>query len=201
MNVKLLDKNQWKILIISTLCVIFGVLFCCLSGTMLDTMKTVLASVVLVYGGICMVCYCVVSLEIRNVTTLMHALVSISLALLVLFISSFFVSAVAGVIAIFGIVRVVGEVKSKKQKGNFLVSMLVVGIVEIVSSVVLIVFANVNMSVAVVTIYTGVLLILEGLMNLVSIYVTIKSQKIIKKIEEELIEEESSQKTAKTEKK
>ena len=76
-----LNKKQLKTLIISSVCVIFGVLFCILSGKMIDFLKTAFCVIALAYGVFYLISYTVLSFDEKNSSTLYQSVVAIALVL------------------------------------------------------------------------------------------------------------------------
>ena len=80
MNFKNLNKKQWGYFVVSCVCVIFGILFCVFSQSLVETLRTVLSVAVLIYGAFYMFSYCVISFDSRDLTTLLKAVIAIAAA-------------------------------------------------------------------------------------------------------------------------
>ena len=179
MNFKNFDKKQWGYFVVSCVCVIFGILFCVFSGTLVETLRTVLSVAVLIYGAFYLFSYSVISFDNRDMSTLLKAVVSIAIGLFVIFIPSFFVMAIAGVVALLGLAKVLFVSKIKKQENVIAKDRLVIGISEMVVGLALVVLCNLNISTVFVTVYLGVTLILEGLLGFVFLFAHKNAEEII----------------------
>lgn len=179
MNFKNFDKKQWGYFVVSCVCVIFGILFCVFSGTLVETLRTVLSVAVLIYGAFYLFSYSVISFDNRDMSTLLKAVVSIAIGLFVIFIPSFFVMAIAVVVALLGLAKVLFVSKIKKQENVIAKDRLVIGISEIVVGLALVVLCNLNISTVFVTVYLGVTLILEGLLGFVFLFAHKNAEEII----------------------
>ena len=196
MDFKNLNKKQWSYFVVSCVCVIFGILFCIFSQSLVETLRTVLSIGVLVYGAFYMFSYCVISFDSRDTSTLLKAVISIALGLLVVFIPSFFVMAIAAVVLILGIMKMLFVSKLKKEQNVLAKDRLVIGIIEIVVAVALLILCNVNVPILLVTIMLGVTLILEGIIGIVFLVAHKNAEEIIvgealKQAKEDLEEEAS----------
>ena len=91
MNTKTLNKKQWVVLIASVCAFIFGVLFCVLSQSGIDIVKTILSIAVLGYGIFYLISYCILSMDGRDSLSLLHAIGGVAVGVLLIFVPSFFV--------------------------------------------------------------------------------------------------------------
>ena len=171
MNLKLLKNKSFQLLVVSIVCVIFGILFCILTETMLDFLQTVLCFVALVYGGFHLVSYCLISYEDKQLDNLIHGIIPFAIGMLLMFVPSFFIIAVGVIVFALGIFRLIGAIRKKEE--GWIVD-LVFSIFFIIVGVVLVVLCNTNIGKHIVMIYLGVTLILEGVTNFVILYLTKK---------------------------
>ena len=198
MKFKDLSKKQWGYFIISCASVVFGILFCIFSQSLVESLRTFLSVAVLVYGAFYLFSYCVISFDSRDLSTLIKATLSIALGLFVIFIPSFFVMAISLVVVILGIMKILFVSKLKKESSLISKDRLVIGIVEIVLASALMVLCNVNIPSLIVTIYLGVLLILEGLLGIIFLIAHKNAEEIVisevMSVDDNKIAEETSNK-------
>lgn len=196
MNFKNLNKKQWGYFVVSCVCIIFGILFCVFSQSLVETLRTVLSVAVLIYGAFYMFSYCVISFDSRDLTTLLKAVIAIAAGLLVIFIPSFFVMAIAAVVLILGIMKTLFVSKIKKEQNVFAKDRLVIGIIEMVIGLALLILCNLNVPTLLVTIMLGVILIFEGVLGIVFLVAHKNAEEIIAgealKQARENLEEENS---------
>ncbi len=188
MDWKNLSKKQWIVLIVSALAFVFGVLFCVLSQTMLNTVKVILSIAILGYGAFYLMSYCILSFDSKDPTLLIHAIGGIGLGVLLIFVPSFFVSAVSVIVIILGLARLSFNIKAKKNNTDVQTSRTVVGVFEIVIALALLIICNLNVPALLVSIYLGSMLILEAVVSVVYVWIDIQTKKY-----EVLPKEETSQ--------
>lgn len=177
MNTKTLNKKQWVVLIASACAFIFGVLFCVLSQSGIDIVKTILSIAVLGYGIFYLISYCILSMDGRDSLSLLHAIGGVAVGVLLIFVPSFFVSVISVIVVILGLARVYDNIKAKKEGNDTQKSKSVIGIFEAILGVALLVLCNTSVPQLLISIYLGVLLILESAINGVYLYFEIASQK------------------------
>lgn len=170
MNWKDLSKKDLRNFILSIAMIVFGILFCVLSKSMLNLVETVLCFASLIYGAFYLISYCLISSDTKEIQTLFQAMVAIVIGFMLMFIRSFFVMAVGILIALTGVSRIVISVKKKKFGEKDWWHELVVGIVLFALGTVLAILCNTNVASIVVMIYLGVLLILVGGLNIYVVY-------------------------------
>lgn len=177
MNTKTLNKKQWVVSIASVCAFIFGVLFCVLSQSGIDIVKTILSIAVLGYGIFYLISYCILSMDGRDSLSLLHAIGGVAVGVLLIFVPSFFVSVISVIVVILGLARVYDNIKAKKEGKDTQKSKTIIGGFEIVLGVALLVLCNTPVPQLLISIYLGVLLILESAINGVYLYFEIASQK------------------------
>ena len=187
-----LNKNQWTVLILSAVCVICGILFCIFSQSMVEFLRTVICVVVLIYGAFYLVSYSVLSLEDKDVSALIQAVLAIGLGLFVIFIPSFFVMAICFMIIICGLAKLYNVVKAKKENNVLVKDKLVIGVTECVIALALVVLCNTPVPALLVNIYLGVMLILEGVTTLIRLWLEINGAQYKLKTTDE-VEEQSAE--------
>ncbi len=186
---KSLTKSQWIYFVVSCLLMIFGVLFCIFSQSLVEALRTIITVSVIAYGCFYLFSYCVLSFDIGDRSTLLKAFACIALGALVIVFPAFFVMAIAGIIAFLGLIKSLFAFKSKKQNKVLPKDKLVIGICEFVVGIVLAIFALLRLSDLLITIYLGVMLILEGINYLLNLILLKKREIIIQEVIEESLEQ------------
>lgn len=176
MDLKKISKNQWKILILSVVCFIFGILFCVLSNSMVEFLRTAICVIALIYGSFYLVSYTVLSFEDKDTSALFQAVIAIVLGLLVIFIPSFFVMAISICVVVCGLARMFRVIKKKSETGSINKAKLSVGIAELIVGLALVVLCNTPVPTLLVTIYLGVMLILESAVNAIFLWLELKEK-------------------------
>ena len=177
MNTKTLNRKQWVVLIASVCAFIFGILFCALSQSGIDIVKTILSIAVLGYGIFYLISYCILSMDGRDSLSLLHAIGGVAVGVLLIFVPSFFVSVISVIVVILGLARFYDNIKAKKEGKDTQKSKAIIGGFEIVLGVALLVLCNTPVPQLLISIYLGTMLILESLVNGIYLYLQIASQK------------------------
>ena len=159
---------------------------------MVEFLRTVICVVVLIYGAFYLVSYSVLSLEDKDVSALIQAVLAIGLGLFVIFIPSFFVMAICFMIIICGLAKLYNVVKAKKENNVLVKDKLVIGVTECALALALVVLCNTPVPALLVNIYLGVMLILEGVTTLIRLWLEINGAQYKLKTTDE-VEEQSAE--------
>lgn len=176
MNWKTMDKRQLTNLIISIFLVVFGVLFCVISQTMLGFIETIVCIALIVYGAFYLLVYCLIDSDTRQTKAVIQGVGALSVGLFIIFIPSFFMIAIGVIFAGFNVLILIRAVKMKKAQMDGWKVVMATSIVFIVLGAGLIVLASVKLPDIVLMIYLGVMLILQGGYNLSQMYLEHKKQ-------------------------
>lgn len=176
MNWKTMDKKQLTTFGLSILFVVFGILFCVLSQTMLGFIETVICLALIVYGAFYLLVYCLIDSDSRETSSVIKGVGAIALGLLIIFVPAFFMSAIGAIIAGFNALLIVRAKNMKESKMEGWKSVMASSITFVVLGVGLIVLAIVKVPNLVLMIVLGVTLISQGAYNLVKMYVEDKKK-------------------------
>lgn len=176
MDWRTMDKKQLITFGSSILFVVFGILFCVLSQTMLGFIETAICLALIVYGAFFLLVYCLIDSDTRETKSVIKGVGAIAIGLLIIFIPSFFMSAIGAIIAGYNALLIARAKNMKESKMEGWKSVLISSITFTVLGVGLIVIAIVKVPSLVLMIYLGVTLILQGGYNLVKMYVADKKK-------------------------
>lgn len=176
MDWRTMDKKQLITFGSSILFVVFGILFCVLSQTMLGFIETAICLALIVYGAFFLLVYCLIDSDTRETKSVIKGVGAIAIGLLIIFIPAFFMSAIGAIIAGYNALLIARAKNMKESKIEGWKSVLISSITFTVLGVGLIVIAIVKVPSLVLMIYLGVTLILQGGYNLVKMYVADKKK-------------------------
>ena len=176
MNWKTMDKKQLTTFGLSILFVVFGILFCVLSQTMLGFIETVICLALIVYGAFYLLVYCLIDSDSRETSSVIKGVGAIALGLLIIFVPAFFMSAIGAIIAGFNALLIVRAKNMKESKMEGWKSVMASSITFVVLGVGLIVLAIVKVPNIVLMIVLGVTLISQGAYNLAKMYIEDKKK-------------------------
>ena len=183
-------KKKLESIIISSAIIIVGILFCALPTNVIEIIETIVLVAVLLYGGICMLIYCLTPADFRNNAHLIKAMIALCVGLLLMFVRSFFVS-VFGLIILVSGVRTMITSKTYKAVGDkkWWVE-LIIGLVLSVLGLVVVILSNTNLAKKFVMIMLGLSLIIQGVINFAFMFLIRKEATQI--ITEEKITEDNN---------
>ena len=176
MNWKTMDKKQLTTFGLSIAFVVFGILFCVLSQTMLSFIETAICLALIVYGAFFLLVYCLIDSDARETKSVIKGVAAIAIGLLIIFIPSFFMSAIGVILSGYNALLVVRAKNMKESKIEGWKAVMASSITFVVLGVGLIVLAIVRVPNLVLMIYLGVTLISQGGYNLVKMYVEDKKK-------------------------
>lgn len=191
---KRLEKEQIKPVLIYSVFIVLGLLFCLLPGRMMNTIETLVCVGLLVYGLINIFAYCLVSSDIRDPMKLVKGTIATAVALLLVFINALFIISIGLVIVISGVNYIMVAVKDKRVGDKKWWIGLIVGIIITLLGVAVVVLCNTKIARQIVMIIFGGALIVDGAVRLVFMFASKKEIKfeLLKKKEtsEEVVEPE-----------
>ncbi len=157
---------------------IVGLMFCVLPNIMLATFETMVCFALLVYGSVIMFAYCISPVVAQNKKLMISAIISIIIGVFLLLVRSFFVLAMAIVLLLLVIFKIMVLKKTAGEKNaNWFVWMALLCF-EAVACGLMIVFFIINKLLAVSMILMGAAMILEALAN---VFMLFRNQNNLKK--------------------
>lgn len=163
-------REKVRLIAMSCLFIIFGILFCVIPNKSLSVIETISAVCLIVFGLISLFSYCFTPILFRDSSTLVKSIVAIMLGLLISFIPTFFVFVVGLIVAFNGLERFgyaldVKEVGDKKWWIDFIAGLIIFAL-----GVTAVILCNTSVASNIVMIYFGISLILDGLINIILIF-------------------------------
>lgn len=144
MDWRTMDKKQLITFGSSILFVVFGILFCVLSQTMLGFIETAICLALIVYGAFFLLVYCLIDSDTRETKSVIKGVGAIAIGLLIIFIPAFFMSAIGAIIAGYNALLIARAKNMKESKMEGWKSVLISSITFTVLGVGLIVIAIVK---------------------------------------------------------
>ena len=166
MDWRTMDKKQLITLALSVVFVVFGILFCVISQTMLGFIETAVCLALVIYGVFYLLVYCLIDSDTRQTKSVMNGVASLGVGLLIIFLPAFFMIAIGSVIALWHVLMIVRATKMKNASMAGWKPLMISAISFVVLGVGLIVLASVSMIDLVLMIYLGVTLLAIGGYNL-----------------------------------
>lgn len=161
-----MDKKQLITLVLSSVFIVFGILFCVISEKMLGFIETAVCLALIVYGVFYLLVYCLIDSDTRQTKSVIKGVASLGIGLLIIFLPAFFMIAIGVVIAGYHALLIVRAVKMKNANMQGWKWLMASSITFVVLGVVLIVFASVSLPNIVLMIVLGATLVLIGAYNL-----------------------------------
>ena len=178
----LFNKQNRVTSILSLFYIVLGVLFCIIPLQMLSFLESTLCFLFLAYGGVILFAYSLSSVVLNNRMLMLSAILAVILGVLLLFVRSFLLLALAVCLLLLAITKIL--VLKKFEINNWykycLLSLL---IIEICAFITLVVFFILNDLKMISMIIIGICLIFEFLVNAVTMYINYRNYKTINRVE------------------
>ena len=163
-------KKEILSIVVGSVCVVAGALFCAMPQTMYNFLETILCWALILYGGVSIFIYCLTPVIFEDPIRRFSALLSLILGLLIMLIRSFLVMAIACLMILIGIVKIVMATKHKNDQIAQSSADLIVGIVFLVFGVAVGILFWTQIGMRLLMIFLGVILILESVANMVLMF-------------------------------
>ncbi len=196
----LFRKENLKITITTLAYLIFGVLFCVMPVRIYNFAEAVLCVVLLLAGIACISIYALMSHDDKPFSLLIYGIISVVLGLFILMWPRLFGIILSVVVCLTGLILVIEYVKNKKQQQKTNALELVVGIVVVILSLVAIVLSGTNVSKNIISVFFGVICLIQTIYNITQIVALLKSIKKQTSVENKTIEEKEIKIDEKSEK-
>lgn len=165
-----LKKEQIKAIVIASICIVLGILFCIMPVKILGIVETIVCVALLLYGVVSIVIYCLAMTETRDPTRLFLGAAATALAVLIIFVKYFFIISLGLIIVLSGVIYLKSAVDDKKKaEKNWWIG-LIVGIFLIVAGVLVAVLCWTTIAASIVMRIFGVTLILDGVIRLIYVF-------------------------------
>lgn len=157
-----MNSEKTNLLVKNIIIMVFGLLFCVLKGRAISVMETIISSVMIVYGGFCLLIYLFSMSMISRPAFAGEGVVLFVTGLLLEFFPSFFVFAIALLILFAGLREILLAVSKKKIGAGKWIFELIIGIVFAAFGGFLLIMYNTSIASNIISVILGVLLILYG---------------------------------------
>lgn len=165
-----LSKNEIKDFVLNIVLFVVGVLFLVLPQTMLNIVETVVCVALLIYAGFYLLSYCVVSMDTKDVNTLIKAVIALVFGLLILYLRLFFIISIGALLALSSVIEII-RCKKKRDDGKNVSSInFAVSAFFFVAGVCIVVLAGTKVATNIVMWVIGITLILNAIVKLIEIF-------------------------------
>ena len=162
---------------LTALYLIAGILFFILLGRMVDFAESVLCSLLIIIGVVCIVIYSILPAESKVYSLLLYGAICAFMGFLILLVPRFFGMVLSIMIGIGGINFVIGARKLKLAGDNSWITSFVIGLVVCALAIVSIVLSGTNIAKNILAIFLGINISIQGIYNLVELILLIKKSK------------------------
>ena len=180
---ELFKKDNLKQTCFTMLYLVFGVMFCTLLGTMYDFVESALCFALLVFGVIFLCIYALLPGDDKIPKLLFYGIFGMVFGILILLYRKFFGIVLSVIVGYNGVILIISAIKDKKKKEAAWITSFVIGIIVVVLAVVAMILSGTNAGKIILSIFFGVILLLNGIFNLVTLIVKINKEKEQKKIQ------------------
>lgn len=180
-----LKKEQIKAIVLSSICIIFGMLFCILPSKMMTAIEVVVCATCFVYGVVNLLIYCLVNSESRELAKLLKGTLAIGVAILLMFVGAVFVFCLGLIIVLSGVLYIVSSIKDRKNGDKKWWLGLIIGIALSIAGLSVAILFNTKLAQNIVMVIFGITLIADGVIRLLYVFVAHKElHAILSKIQE-----------------
>lgn len=190
-----LKKEQIRTIVFASVCVVLGLLFCIIPLQTLSVIETIICFVLLIYGVICILAYCLANTDLKDAWLLIRGCISTALGLLLIFIGALFVILLGVFVVLIGAIYIKSSIDDKKKNDSTWWIGLVIGIVLAVLGAVVAILCNTNLAKNIVMVIFGVTLVLTGLVRIVYLFLLHKELHSIIPSKQEESDESEKEKT------
>lgn len=172
-----LKKKNLKETAIMLVYMIIGVLFLAMPVKIFNFVEMALCVILLIVGVVCIVVYSLMSVEDKEFKTLLYGIILLSLGLCVIFVPRSFGIILSLIIGYGGVSLILSGIKLKKKSDKSWISEFVIGIIVSVLSVLTLILSGTNVAKKIISIFFGIILLINGIYSLIQMIVLKKKQK------------------------
>lgn len=173
----LFKKENIKKTILTFCYLILGVLFCSLLTKMFNFAEFVLCYLLLLVGIICIVVYALLPSDDKDFKILVFGIVATALGFMMMVWARFFGVMLSAIICYSGVSLIVSSVKQKQKGERAWITEFVVGILVTTLSVVTAVLSGTNTAKNILSIFVGVMLLINGGFGVSELILIVKNEK------------------------
>lgn len=179
--INIIKREKTKTIIVSSLLILFGLLFCFMPQKFVSAIETALSVFLIVYGLFYIISYCTQPLIFRNSTTIVEGVTFICVGILLALIPSLFVLGIGIAIAIsglktFGYAFDVREIGDKHWWVDLISGAIMFGL-----GITIVVLCNTNTATSILMIMLGITLVIKGIVNLILVFALHREFKKVKR--------------------
>lgn len=176
MNI-LFKKENLKKTILTFCYLVLGVFFCLMPKRMYNFVEFVLCYLLLAAGIICIIIYSLMPSDDKEFKLLIFGVLSTAFGFCMILWHKFFGVFLSAIICYSGVCSIVSALKQKRAKERGWVTEFVIGIIVTVLSITTAIFSGTNVSKNILSIFVGVILLLNAGFGISGMVVLIKSEK------------------------
>lgn len=195
MNI-LFKKENLKKTILTLGYLVLGVLFCLMPKRMYNFVEFLLCYLLLAAGIICIVIYSLMPSDDKEFKLLVFGVLATAFGFCMILWHKFFGVFLSAIICYSGVCSIVSSLKQKRAKERGWVTEFVIGIIVTVLSITTAIFSGTNVSKNILSIFVGVMLLLNAGFGISGMVVLLKNKK---KIPAENVKETTKNNEVKTE--
>lgn len=170
-------KENLKKTIITAVYLVVGLLFCILLENMFNFVESALCAILFCIGAGCVIIYSLMPPEDREFKLLIYGIVGVAFGVFMLLWPRFFGIILSVIVGYNGIILIVQGIHEKKSQQKTWITGFVIGVVVTVLAVVSVILSGTNSAKIILSIFFGIMFLIEGIFNLVNMILLSKQEK------------------------
>ena len=200
MNI-LFKKENLKTTVLTILNLFLGVLFCVVQVRMYNFVESVLCMILLGIGVVCITVYALMGEDDKILKLLIYGILATATSVFMMIWHRFFGIVLSLVAGFGGVLMLVEAIKAKKKGQKLWVTDFVIGLIVSTMALVTIILSGTNTAKIILSIFFGLIFLIQGVYSLVQLIILCKKEKRAKnEIKTEEIEESQEKISKNTEK-
>lgn len=180
MNI-LFKKENLRTTILTILNLFLGVFFCVLQVKMYNFVESVLCMFLLGIGVVCIAIYALMSQEDKIVKLLIYGILATVISLFMMIWHKFFGIILSLIAGFGGVLMILEAVKEKKNGQKLWGTDFVIGLIVSAMSLVTIILSGSNTAKIILSIFFGLIFLIQGVYSLIQLIILCKKEKPAKK--------------------
>ncbi len=173
----LFKKENFKKTILTFCYILLGILFCVLLSKMFNFVEYVLCYILLVAGIVCIIIYSLMSVDDKSFGMLAFGIIAVVIGFFMLLWPRFFGIALSAIICYSGVSLIISALKQRQRKEQGWVTEFVIGIIVTTLALVTAILSGTNVAKNILSIFIGVMLLINGGFELVELIKIVKNEK------------------------
>lgn len=162
-------KENLKTTILTAIYLFFGLMFCITTVKLFNFVESALCFVLLIGGFVCIAIYAFMSSEEKNFRLFIYGIIAVGFGFLMLVFSRFFGIFLSIIIGYNGVLLILQSLKDKSKMDKGWITSFVVGVIVVALSIVVIILSGTNVAKKILSIFFGIMLLVEGIFNLIQL--------------------------------